>query len=208
MSQSRTELRHLIPLTPSGAYEETTVVRSSGANLARKKALARGDATHRLLQSLPDIPREARDTAARQHLERTNEFEADEREFILEQVFAILDDPRFSVLFSPGSRAEVPIVGRLRLGGSIKAVSGQVDRLVVTADRVLIADYKTNRPAPARIDDIPRAYTLQLALYRAVLARLYPGHSILAVLIWTDVPDLMEISGPAMDQALDSLSVP
>jgi ATP-dependent helicase/nuclease subunit A len=94
------------------------------------------------------------------------------------------------------------------LGGSIKAVSGQVDRLVVTADRVLIADYKTNRPAPARIDDVPRAYTLQLALYRAVLARLYPGHSILAVLIWTDVPDLMEISGPAMDQALDSLSVP
>jgi ATP-dependent helicase/nuclease subunit A len=208
MSQSRPELRRLVPLTPSGAYEETTAVRSSGANLARKKALARGDATHRLLQSLPDIPREARDTAARQHLERTNEFDADEREFILEQVFAILDDPRFSVLFSPGSRAEVPIVGRLRLGGSIKAVSGQVDRLVVTADRVLIADYKTNRPAPARIDDVPRAYTLQLALYRAVLARLYPGHSILAVLIWTDVPDLMEISGPAMDQALDSLSVP
>src|SRR5262249_17526123 len=109
-SQSRPELQRLVPLTPSGAYEETTVVRSAGADLARKKALARGDATHRLLQSLPDIPPEARATAAQQHLERTDGFDPDEREFIMERVFAILDDPRFSILFAPGSRAEVPIV--------------------------------------------------------------------------------------------------
>ncbi len=56
-------------------------------------------------------------------------------------------------------------------------VSGQVDRLVVTADAVLIADYKSNRPAPRRIEDVPPAYVRQLALYRAVLTRLYPAHS-------------------------------
>ena len=208
VAPSRPEPPRLVPLTPSGAYEETKVVRSAGAEMARKKALARGDATHRLLQSLPDIPRDARVTAAHQYLERVPEFDADERRAMTEQVLAILDNPAFSMLFAPGSRAEVPIVGRLRLGGSIKAVSGQIDRLVVTPDCVLIADYKTNRPAPRRIDDVPPAYTAQLALYRAVLARLYPDHSIRAVLIWTDVPDLMEISALAMDQALDSLSVP
>ena len=33
---------------------------------------------------------------------------------MIEQVCRVLDDPRFAELFPPGSRAEVPIVGRLR----------------------------------------------------------------------------------------------
>ena len=33
----------------------------------------------------------------------------------------------------------------------IIAVSGRIDRLVVLPDRVLVADFKTNRPSPARI---------------------------------------------------------
>ena len=32
---------------------------------------------------------------------------------MIEQVRAMLDDPRFAPLFAPGSRAEVPIVGRI-----------------------------------------------------------------------------------------------
>jgi ATP-dependent helicase/nuclease subunit A len=80
-------------------------------------------------------------------------------------------------------------------------VSGLVDRLAVTADSVLIADYKTNRPAPRRLQDVP-AYVSQLALYRAVLAQLYAGRTIRAALIWTDVPDLMELSAAALDDAL------
>ena len=35
------------------------------------------------------------------------------------------------------------------------AVAGQVDRLVVTDDAVLIADYKTNRPAAAQLAEAP-----------------------------------------------------
>ena len=85
----------------------------------------------------------------------------------------MLDDPRFAALFRPGSRAEVPIVGRLT--GRTLAVSGQVDRLAVTTDAVLIADYKTNRPAPRRFEDVPPAYIRQLALYRAVLGRALSG---------------------------------
>ena len=34
--------------------------------------------------------------------------------------------------------------------------SGKIDRLAVTPDKVLIVDYKTNRPAPAALDDVPR----------------------------------------------------
>ena len=60
-------------------------------------------------------------------------------------------------MFAPGSRAEVPIVGRIaRAGAPPVAVSGQVDRLAVTRDSVLIADYKTDRAVPDGLDEVPR----------------------------------------------------
>jgi ATP-dependent helicase/nuclease subunit A len=209
--EAATEATASAALSPSRAYDETAVVhaRPPGGREARAKALARGDIVHRLLQSLPDIPRAARDEAARRHLARNGKdhFSAEECERMLEQVRLVLEDTRFAELFSAGSRAEVPIVGRLTHSGGTIAVSGQVDRLAVTADAILIADYKTNRPAPRRLDEVP-AYVAQLALYRAVLGQLYPGKAIRAALIWTDVPDLMEVSAAALDQALAPLISP
>ncbi len=175
---------------------------ASAARAERKQAMARGVLLHRLLQSLPDIPREARPAAARRHLARNAEaFSAEHREAMVEEVLRVLDDSRFSELFMPGSRAEVPIVGRLSLAGRPVAVSGLVDRLAITDDSVLIADYKTNRPAPRRPEDVP-TYVTQLALYRALLAQLYPGKRVRAALIWTDVPDLMELSDATLDAGL------
>jgi ATP-dependent helicase/nuclease subunit A len=87
-------------------------------------------------------------------------------------------------------------------------VAGQIDRLVVTPEAVLIADYKTNRPAPRAVAGVPKAYVTQLALYRAVLAELYPGRSIRAALVWTEVPDLMEISSTALGAALAAVKLP
>jgi ATP-dependent helicase/nuclease subunit A len=175
--------------------------------MEREKALERGRLVHRLLQALPDIPEARRDEAARRYLARSARgVPTEERDVMIEQVRRLIDDPRFSPLFLPGSRAEVPIVGRLE-GGRF-AVSGQVDRLAVTDDSVLIADYKTNRPAPSRLADVPPAYIAQLALYRVVLARLYPGKRVRAALVWTDVPDLMEISDASLDAALATITSP
>jgi len=50
---------------------------------------------------------------------------------------------------------------------------------------VLIADYKTDRQPPADPAGIPEAYAAQLAAYAAVLAEIYPGRRIDAVLVWT-----------------------
>ena len=169
--------------------------------------MARGVLMHRLLQSLPDVARAARAETARRHLARTaGEFHPEEQATMIEQVCVLLDDARFAPLFRPGSRAEVPIVGRLK-GGTL-AVSGQVDRLAVLNDAVLIADYKTDRPAPRRFEDVPPAYIRQLALYRAVLAELYPGKVIRAALLWTHVPDLMEIPAAALDRELATVTCP
>jgi ATP-dependent helicase/nuclease subunit A len=119
----------------------------------------------------------------------------------------VIDGAQFRELFASGSRAEVPIVGKLRHGGEIMSISGQVDRLSVTQAAVLIGDFKTNREPPRRSEDAPVAYVRQLALYRALLRKLYPDRPVRAALIWTEVPDLMELSQVVLDQALeDSLA--
>jgi ATP-dependent helicase/nuclease subunit A len=79
----------------------------------------------------------------------------------------------------------------------------------VTADEVLIVDYKTNRPAPKSLDEakIGHAnYVKQVALYRAVLRQLYPGRTVRAALLWTDTPELMEVPASDLDSALTILT--
>ncbi len=114
-----------------------------------KAALLRGSLSHRLLQSLPDLPPQRRAAIAAEFLGRRGKDLADEeRRRIADEVLGLLGDARCAPLFLPGSRAEVPIVGKVDIRGESYRVSGQVDRLAVTADAVLIADFKTNRPVP------------------------------------------------------------
>jgi ATP-dependent helicase/nuclease subunit A len=81
-------------------------------------------------------------------------------------------------------------------------VSGQVDRLAVTKREVLIVDYKTNRPPPDETAGVALAYRRQLALYRALLAEIYPSHTVRAFLLWTALPKLMEIDAKTLDESM------
>ncbi|HEX2654566.1 MAG TPA: double-strand break repair helicase AddA [Xanthobacteraceae bacterium] len=193
-------------IAPSTAVEGRPF-RSFETAEAERKALIRGRLVHRLMQALPDIPRERRDEAARRHLAYAqSDIGEDEREAILTEVFAVLDDPRFAPLFTAESRAEVPIIGRLRRQqGEPLAVSGQIDRLIVTMNEVFIADYKTNRPMPRHVSEVSKAYVTQLGLYRAVLQQLYSGRAVRAALVWTAGPELMEIPATELDFAVAAL---
>ncbi|MGB6350016.1 MAG: double-strand break repair helicase AddA [Pseudolabrys sp.] len=169
----------------------------------RQRAIARGIIIHRLLQSLPDIPRESRATVMEAFFAREGAgLDAAEQSSLAEKVMLILEDQRFSELYGPASRAEVPIVGKLHTGDNPIRVSGRVDRLAITQGAVFIADFKTDRNPARRIETTPARYVTQLARYRAVLQKLYPGRPVRAALIWTEVPDLMELSEADMDAAL------
>jgi ATP-dependent helicase/nuclease subunit A len=85
-------------------------------------------------------------------------------------------------------------------------VSGRIDRLVVLEDRVLVADFKTNRPSPARIEDADPAYLRQMAIYWAVLSEVFPAKRIEAALVWTDGAKLMPIPENLIRQSLAGLS--
>src|SRR5262249_11273957 len=193
--------------SPSEAFEEDFGGAHAGSRAspaARRKALARGRIVHRLMQSLPDIPPAGRKAAIEHYLKNAAaDFAPDEQAEMARHVLTILNDLVFADLFAPGSRAEVPIVGRLvREVAPPLGVAGQVDRLAVTRDSVLIADYKTDRSPPRRLAEVPDRYTGQLALYRAVLGHVYPGTTIRAALIFTEGPTVIEVPGAALDAAL------
>jgi ATP-dependent helicase/nuclease subunit A len=198
-------------ITPSESEGTAPAERQGAGGEARRLAIVRGTLIHRLMQALPDIAPAQRTEAARRYLARAGtDLEPTENDALIATALKIFDDPRFAALFLPGSRAEVPIVGRLaRSGHKPLLVSGQIDRLAVTDEAVLIADYKSNRPAPTTLAEATQthpAYVRQLALYRAVIAKLYPGRTVRAALIWTDVPDLMELSPAMLDTAVGRLT--
>jgi len=191
-------------LRPSDADDDAHGIRRGETAEQRARALQRGMLVHRLLQSLPDLAPDQRSDAARRFLSRAaQDWRDEERDALATQVMTLLDDPRFAPVFAAGSRAEVSIVGRLeRSRGDKLLVSGQIDRLVVADDAILIVDYKTNHAPPRRSDDAPPAYVRQLALYRAVLAGLYPARPVRAALLWTETLDMMELSASALDAGL------
>ncbi|MFC6491236.1 PD-(D/E)XK nuclease family protein, partial [Nitratireductor sp. GCM10026969] len=121
-------------------------------------------------------------------------------------VLAILNESRFAPLFAPGSRAEVSVMGELTVGGVRRAVAGKVDRLAATEDRVLIVDYKTNRPAPGTLSEAPLPYVAQLALYAELLKPLYPGKAVEAALLFTEAPRLLPVPDEALASALARLT--
>ena len=81
-------------------------------------------------------------------------------------------------------------------------VNGRVDRLAVTDTDVLIVDFKTNRPPPAREEDVSPIYLAQMALYRAAAARIFPDKRIVCGLVWTDGPSLMRLSDAVLDRQM------
>src|SRR5690606_1970824 len=127
------------------------------------------------------------------------------REAALAQVEEILEEAGFAPLFSPGSRAEVAIMGEIEMRGRTRLVSGKIDRLAVTDEEVLVVDYKTSRPPPQTLAEAPQAYVLQLALYRALLRPLYPGRAVRAGLLFTEAPRLMSVPDAMLDEALARL---
>ncbi len=206
------------PLSPSGASalieesdEPVASLRSPVLDASEEPSFAiqRGIAMHRMLQMLPGLPVVERRAASLRYLSRAGTgWSESEREQSYASVEAILEDTRFAPLFAEGSRAEVAIMGTLRVKGRDRAVSGKIDRLGVTAEEVLIVDYKTSRPAPSVIEEVPAAYVLQMALYRALLQPLYPGRRVTAALLFTEVPRLIPVSAEAMDAALARLTEP
>lgn len=193
------------PLTPSRlvADEDEPAVRSPLDRDDGPDPFLRGQIIHTLLQILPDLPEPERLRVARQHLARlAPQWSVERQQAVVDEVTAVLHHPDFAPLFGPGSQAEVPLAGRI---GTHHVLAGQVDRLMVTDQAVLVVDYKTNRRPPAVIEDVPEAYLRQMAAYRVALSRIYPEREVRCALLWTDGPTLMPLPPSLLERMTTAL---
>jgi ATP-dependent helicase/nuclease subunit A len=165
----------------------------------------RGELIHKLLQLLPDLPALDRNQAAEAYLGKQPGLSDEQRAEIAGAAMGVIQHPGFAAVFGPGSRAEAAVAGS---APGLPPLSGRVDRLVVGPDRVLVVDFKTNRTAPAAIEEADPAYLDQMAVYTAVLRAVFPGRWVEAALLWTDGPRLMPVPEAVVEARLSALRRP
>ena len=186
-------------LAPSSLLDEETGPPAAAPHAPadpRGLRFRRGRLIHALLQHLPALEAGRRATAAGRFLARPGlGLPPDARDELIAEVMTLLDDPGFGAAFGPDSLAEVPIAGRL--GGQL--FTGQVDRLLLEPARVLLIDFKTNRPPPAAVEQVAPVYLRQMAAYRALLRLAFPGRRVECALLWTYAGRMM----PLPDMLLD-----
>ncbi len=196
------EARPVRPLAPSQIVLDEPPALSPLEEGDQLRRFERGRLIHRLLQTLPDLPPDLREAAAERYLKAASNLTMDARAALYGEVATVLIHPEFGGVFGPGSEAEVPVVGLVRQSGTPYVLSGQIDRLVVTAAEVLLIDFKSNRPPPEDALSVPPAYLAQMAAYRSALTLIYPGRVIRPAILWTNEPRLMEIPPQFIDNYL------
>ena len=193
------------PLAPSRAGEEqgadppTTLVEDAEAMRA---AMRRGVLIHRLLERLPDLACDQRQSAGTAWLARqaTELPEALRRE-MLDQALSVLDTPDFADVFSANSLAEAPISAIVN--GIV--VTGTLDRLLVTPEAITVVDFKTTRRPPGYLAGVPVGTLRQMAAYVAALEVIYPGRLIRAGVLYTQTPKLIEMPESSLAPHKDQL---
>ena len=124
------------------------------------------------------------------------------------KVQAVLGDPANSFLYASGARAEVELSGKVRLGGRTHLVRGKIDRLVVGPDRVIIADYKTNRMVPDDANAVSADYVAQMALYRELIQEIHTDKTVECFILWVENGSLMALPGDLLDLQISALNAP
>ncbi len=174
------------PLAPSAVAEDDIPYPPPGP--AQREAALRGKLLHQLFERLPGVLPDRREALADRWLERSAGIaDTGFRKALVKDACAIIADPALAGLFGPDALAEAPIAAAIQDG---IVVSGTVDRLLVTDDRILVADFKTGRKVPADIGEIPAAHIRQMAAYAAALRVIFPERAVEAALVYTSGPVL------------------
>ena len=203
------EAEPLPPLRPSGALAAADGEERPGDGPFLAEAAAAGRLSHLLLQILPEIAAADRPAAAASLAEaRGRGLPAERRKRIVADALRLLAEPALVALFGPDALAEVPIAGTITLPqGGPRAVSGRIDRFVVLADSVLVADFKTTaRPPASAVELAPRTVS-QLAAYAALLEAIYPGRPVRALAVYTADLSCFELGPDQREAALAALAL-
>ncbi|WP_306110379.1 MULTISPECIES: double-strand break repair helicase AddA [Roseovarius] len=172
------------------------------AGLDEDAAKRRGRQVHRLLEMLPQ--RDQTDwagTAESLLAHGPDAATGQELALLLAEAEHVLAQEPLRFLFSPQALAEVPVSANLdALGG--RRIHGAIDRLIVTPEKILAVDFKTNAVVPNAPADVPSGLLRQMGAYAHALQQIYPGRSIETALLWTRTATLMPLPHDLVTQAL------
>jgi ATP-dependent helicase/nuclease subunit A len=197
------EARPPRPLAPSSIGQDD--VANPPPSAAMAVAAERGRLLHALFERLPPLPPEDRRDAGTRWLAAEG---ADAG--LVDDALRVIEDPRFSNLFTSDALAEAPIAGVV----DSVVIAGTVDRLCVTDTLVEIVDFKTGRRVPSSVDAIPVQHLRQMAAYAAVLSGIFPDHEVRASLLYSEgptlhrlPPELLGLHKPSFAIAQDNLVI-
>ena len=147
----------------------------------------RGEIIHKLLQFLPTISKDKQIQTITDFLQqKAPDFRETDVEKICKEITFLLNNKEFGKVFGANSKAEVPIMGEV----DGKIISGQIDRLIIDDNQVIIVDYKTNKNVPNKV---PSVYVSQLNAYKKLMKKIYPQKEIKTYILWTNTANMMEI---------------
>ncbi|PIE14959.1 MAG: double-strand break repair helicase AddA [Rhodobacterales bacterium] len=172
--------------------------------LSEEQAMQRGSRIHVLLEHLPNHPRPDWPQLAKNMLP-----DCDEAAFndIFNEVHVVLTHPDLAFIFAPGTLSEVPVFARPEAVNG-QSVYGEVDRLVISEDHILIVDFKSNAVVPATEQDVPDGILRQMGAYKAMLEMVYPNHRIETAILWTNNASLMRLAPETVNAAFCQSAMP
>ncbi len=194
------------PLAPSALGGAKALPGDAGSD--QGAAMRRGSLVHLLLEHLPGRPPAQWPALARNLL--AGRF-ADASDTGIKEALAeaesVLGAPGLAGVFAPDALAEVDISANLPPLGGLR-IQGSIDRLIVTPDRVLAIDFKTNATVPDTPGDVPDGILRQMGAYYAALAQIYPDRPVEIAILWTGSATLMRIPHDIVIRALDDVVFP
>ena len=191
------EQQPMRPLKPSMA--DTGEIAESLGGATQTFARQEGLFLHSLLHELGRIEESSRaDMAARlaSHAIGQHALIAPERRRALAtSMVKFMSLEAFAPLFGPDALSEFSISGVV----GNRAVIGQIDKMVIEADRLWLVDFKSGQPHK---DKVPQAYLLQMALYAQLIQDVYNDHVIETQIIWLQDFSTSHLTAAARQDAL------
>ncbi|WP_274960895.1 double-strand break repair helicase AddA [Lentibacter algarum] len=152
-------------------------------------AMRFGTKVHLLLEHLPSVSPAERAMLAQGLLSDFDEKE--ENAAVCAEVETVLSNKDLAPLFEEDALSEVALSAPSATLG--KRLHGIIDKLVLSEDRVLAVDFKTNATVPEAPQDTPLGILRQMGAYSEALALIYPNRKIETAILWTKTASLMTL---------------
>ena len=157
--------------------------------LDETSAMRFGTKVHLLLEHLPSVSPAERAMLAQGLLSDFDEKE--ENAAVCAEVETVLSNKDLAPLFAEDALSEVALSAPSATLG--KRLHGIIDKLILSEDRVLAVDFKTNATVPEAPQDTPLGILRQMGAYSEALALIYPNRKIETAILWTKTASLMTL---------------